>query len=131
MKKRDMTIVLGIGAPPPKSGKPAMPPMPGLPKKTEAYGLGDEQAMEHEMAESPSTERAEHGLVRITPEAVSYRTPEEVCGGCEYHGDDDHCAVLEMTVDPQAGCNAYEPKKGAMEALHEGETPEQEAQEVA
>jgi hypothetical protein len=44
----------------------------------------------------------------VRPEAVSFRTPEEVCGNCEYHGADDVCAVLKMEVDPQAGCNAFE-----------------------
>lgn len=44
----------------------------------------------------------------ISPDAVSFRHPEQVCGNCEYHGQDDMCAVLKMEVDPAAGCNAFE-----------------------
>lgn len=44
----------------------------------------------------------------IKPEAVAYHDDPHSCQGCMYFGQDSNCAVLQMQVSPEGGCNAFE-----------------------
>jgi hypothetical protein len=106
-----------------RSQRPAPPPMPQRQSAQEANVLPD-PPMPDEMAETPTAERAEHGSVTITPEAVCYRMAEETCGNCLHFGADGNCAVLKMQVEAGSGCNAFQ-QGGAGESPNEA-MPEQE-----
>lgn len=45
----------------------------------------------------------------IKPEAVAYHDQDQDCKSCMYFGQDGQCAVLQMQVSPDGGCNAFEP----------------------
>ena len=49
------------------------------------------------------------GEVQIKPEAVCYRTADQVCGSCEYN-ESGTCKVLKTTVQDGDSCNAFESK---------------------
>lgn len=44
----------------------------------------------------------------IKPESVNYHDDPHSCQTCQYMGQDSQCAVLQMQVSPQGGCNAFE-----------------------
>lgn len=51
----------------------------------------------------------------IKPEAVAYHDDPHSCKGCMYFGQDGNCAVLQMQVSPEGGCNAFEAGAGGGE----------------
>lgn len=51
----------------------------------------------------------------IKPEAVAYHDEPHSCQGCTYFGQDANCAVLQMQVSPEGGCNAFEAGAGSGE----------------
>ncbi len=101
-KKPGISILLGIKkkAPLDDSAPPSMnkPPMPGIGDTPDEAGDTDDKTG------------------AIPPEAVSYRTSDMKCSGCEYMQGSD-CTKLQMPVEPDAGCNLFESKSG------EGEQP--------
>lgn len=52
----------------------------------------------------------------IKPEAVAYHDDPHSCQGCQYFGQDSNCAVLQMQVSPEGGCNAFEAGGGEPDA---------------
>jgi hypothetical protein len=120
-----MASIVGIGAPPKRSGPPPMPKRKMQEEAAPQYAATapDKQPMAHEMAETPSTERAEHSAARVTPEAVCYRSADEICSACEYLVE-GHCELLDMPVEEGASCNGWSAKTGEMDALHEEPMPE-------
>ncbi len=48
----------------------------------------------------------------IRPESVAYHDELHTCETCQYMGQDGNCAVLQMQVSPQGGCNAFEAGAG-------------------
>ncbi len=49
------------------------------------------------------------GEVSIKPEAVCFRTADQVCGSCEYN-EAGTCKVLKTSVQDGDSCNAFEAK---------------------
>jgi hypothetical protein len=46
----------------------------------------------------------------IPPEAVNYHDDAQSCSTCQYMDDGGNCAVLQMQVQPDGGCNAFSGK---------------------
>jgi hypothetical protein len=44
----------------------------------------------------------------INPAAVNYHDDPHACSSCQYFSQDGNCQVLQMVVQPQGGCNAFE-----------------------
>jgi hypothetical protein len=107
-----------------RNSRPAPPPMPSRQSAQEANAVLPEPPMPNEMAEAPPAERAEHGSVAITPEAVCYRMAEETCGNCQYMNA-DQCVALKMAVTAGDSCNLFS-QGGAGESPNEAMPAEQE-----
>ena len=43
----------------------------------------------------------------VPPEAVHYHDEEQRCELCQHFGQDGQCAVLQMPVQAEGGCNAF------------------------
>src|SRR5258708_17696158 len=98
--KPGMGIILAIGPKKPAAGASGGPqPLPQ--RKSAAQEPPKDQMPEPDAA----PEVANGG---IPAEAVSYRSEREVCGNCEYMGDDSECTKLLFHVEPGAGCNLFE-----------------------
>ncbi len=110
-KKPGVSVsILGIGKKP-MADEP--PPMFGGSKSQSM----DEGSPEEEAAETPEQEKAEG----IPPDAVSFRTGEMKCAGCEYMQDSGDCSKLGIPVQPEDSCNLFSAsQKGPSE---EGEPP--------
>lgn len=99
--KTDFSEPAEIGAANPLRGKKFMadggmggPPMPkGAPPAQDPDQDGDMDA--------PG------GMPQIDPTAVNYHDEPHACSLCEYFGQDNQCAVLQMPVSPEGGCNAF------------------------
>jgi hypothetical protein len=50
---------------------------------------------------------------KVTPEAVHYHQGEQRCDQCQHFGSGGQCAVLNMRVAPEDGCNAFRSGDGA------------------
>ena len=57
--------------------------------------------------------------VTISPEAVAFRTSDQVCESCSYMGKDGMCSALEMAVEPKDSCGLHSPSGGEVEAEEE------------
>ena len=56
----------------------------------------------------------------IKPESVNYHDDAQNCSGCQHMDDSGQCAVLQMQVSPDGGCNAFDAK--AMDTNGGGDT---------
>lgn len=121
--------MIGIGGPkPPDLDEPGGKNRLAHPKP----GFGDKlkQYKQHEADETPEMEQAEHeGTAGIPPEAVNYRTEQEVCANCEYMQQDGTCSWLKFQVSPGDSCNAFGPAEA--DRYSQDESGEGEPDEAA
>lgn len=91
------------------------PPIGGMPEdEGDAQGgapTGDSSGPPQGAGPSP----AGGPMPVIKPEAVAYHDEPQSCQGCMYFGQDSNCAVLQMQVSPEGGCNAFEAGAGGGE----------------
>ena len=82
---------------------------------TPVGGQPDDQADGPQMddTQAPPQQGAGGGQMPvIRPEAVNYHDEDWDCRGCKNFGPDGSCAVLQMQVSPEGGCNAWEQGQG-------------------
>ena len=97
-KKPNLIVALGIGKPKRESAPPGMPEMPGREP--------------HRGVEPDAPEEQAEGEGAVKPEAVSYRTSDQVCSACEYMDDAGSCKWLKMPVGEGDSCNLFEAAGG-------------------
>lgn len=102
----------GAPAPGPQDDSPFAdtPPIGGMPEDQ-----GDTQAGPVAGDSTPPPSPGGGPLPVIKPEAVAYHDDPHSCQGCMYFGQDSNCAVLQMQVSPEGGCNAFEAGGGGTE----------------
>ena len=110
-------IILAIGKPS-RGGKMPEPPEPIGGKSKMPAGS------KSEMPEEP--EREMHGGA-VSPDAVCFRTADEVCGNCRHHGKGGGCDLLGIDCGPGDSCNAFSQRED--EEVEEGEMAESEGDE--
>lgn len=85
------------------------PPIGGMP---EDMGAAQAGAPAGDSAAPPAPSPAGGPIPVIKPEAVAYHDDPHSCQGCMYFGQDSNCAVLQMQVSTEGGCNAFEAAGG-------------------
>ncbi|MBV8831637.1 MAG: hypothetical protein JO108_20705 [Acidobacteriaceae bacterium] len=77
-------------------GRPGSRSLPSsaLPTRNDVHGDGNDDSL----ATAAAT---------VSPEALHYHDEAQRCELCEHFGQDGQCAVLQMTVQPEGGCNAF------------------------
>ncbi len=85
-----------IGSPSPVGGAPESDPsLTGLPVADDSQG--------------PPPAAAGSGMPPIIkPESVNFHDQDQDCSGCMYFGEGNQCAVLQIQVSEESGCNAWE-----------------------
>jgi hypothetical protein len=101
------------GYPPPRR-----PPQPAMPPRSGGAVVAEEVAFAPGGTETPAEEAQETPV--ITPEAVCFRSADEICRNCQYWEADGNCSVLNMTVGEGDSCNAFLSGGGTAPATEEG-----------
>ena len=88
-------------------GMDTPPPIGGAPDDQDTAPDMDDQAGGPPEG-SPAGEMPAGMPPIIKPEALNFHDEDQDCSGCTYFGQDSQCAVLQMQVGPDSGCNAWE-----------------------
>ena len=86
-KNADLSAPSDLGTAPPPMRKPPLP-------------MEDEEPLDDMPASNGMTGK-------VTPEALHYHDGEQRCDACSHFGRSNNCAVLQMPVEPEGGCNAF------------------------
>lgn len=97
----------GIGAPA-GFGAPSRPPaaQPRAPKMMADGGMGAPPPPGGMGGPDDQDMGAPSGAVP-SPESLHYHDTPEQCQTCKFMGQDGMCAILQISVSPEGGCNAH------------------------
>lgn len=88
------------------------PPIGGMP---EDEGAAQGGAPTGDSSAPPQGAMGDSPMPVIKPESVAYHDDPQNCQGCMYFSQ-GNCAVLQMQVSPEGGCNAFEAGGGEPDA---------------
>jgi len=115
--KSGLALLIGLGGKPPQRDAP-----PKMDEEESPYSIS--KTGEKLKYGAQHSERFDTG--DITPEMVSYRTADQVCGNCR-HMQGENCELLGISVASGDSCHAYSEREGGHE--EQESQPEVEVEE--
>ncbi len=117
---------LGLAVPPPITSAPRQAMQPRAPMRPMAAtgAMPPQRMADGGMGAATDATGADPdndgdgGGVKIDPSAVNYHDDAQSCQGCA-HFSNGNCAVLQMQVSPDGGCNAF--SSGGQDAGNEAD----------